>query len=481
MQKFSIDYVQQRYESADQALGPDGSFVQEGFMYLPAVLWAKVVMDHLRSEIGKTIEVTSERFINFNFPNVSLDPPSDLDCRKIVCLSPTGLLSIPNLQSIMRHYEELYEKVTFVVGGQPVDLLSEEEFRRLFKKTPDRNVINGNTKEGFYHLFEDSSVSIPNICTSSFIPGYNLVSDEQMKRFLENEFSFFISQGCKFSCSFCQAMKGRPEVYRDLFLIEKDLRYLVQRAKELEVPELQFYISNLDMFQQADKLLEVGKLIEKVSKELQLPIQYRGLSTLVSFQNAYKKQPSLLHELRRTGLKRIAFGFDGFSDAILDSQNKKHNKHIEFEKVVQEAYASGIVSELLVVLGFREETSQSLEAAHRFCSEMADLYASIPRPHIAREGLPGSNEWIQDPNLREWYLADPARFAFTDYTAYASEESHPHHTSTFINEINTTYDLIRSLSEESTQAIYPPATRFLKLAEQQGKTLSQLNMGRFDR
>ncbi len=305
-----------------------------------------------------------------------------------------------------------------------------------------------------------------------------------MREYLSREFAIYVSQGCAYNCSFCQAAKGQKEKYRDLDLLKGELTYLASRAKSLEIEKLSFYMSNLDGFQTPKMLLEFAKIVEEVKAESGVNIEFRCLAGIRSFLNAAEIVPYVA----KAGMKTIAFGVDGATAEVWASVNKNQNFGKQDDDDLKRAMEAiklcvenGITAEMLMVFGHPVETEESLKAALDFCQEMADKYGAIPRPHVAKHVIPGADEWKNPANkdIVEQFIENPDYFQALDYTAFASELSHPNAELRALT--NKYYKAICEIVPGSTQYIYPNTPEEIAKAAAQGTTIEQLNRGRFDR
>ena len=110
-----------------------------------------------------------------------------------------------------------------LVGGQVINGLTQPQFSRLF----DEGIINGNDDHALKKSLGIELNQMPAPESTDLVPMYELISDEMMRKYLANEFSLYLSQGCRYSCDFCAAertfkdpasgkvKKAVKEVYRD--------------------------------------------------------------------------------------------------------------------------------------------------------------------------------------------------------------------------------------------------------------------------
>jgi hypothetical protein len=61
-------------------------------------------------------------------------------------------------------------------------------------------------------------------------------------------------------------------------------------------------------------------------------------------------------------------------------------------KIIKEQY--GITPEILMVFGYNEfDNEESLKLALEFTCQMNAKYGALPRPHVAKDFIPGSDNW----------------------------------------------------------------------------------------
>jgi hypothetical protein len=318
-----------------------------------------------------------------------------------------------------------------LLGGQIIDSLSIEEFEQLFCSIrPDVEVVNGNEEIARYSPEEEVSS----------IPVWDLIPDEQMREYLSHEFSFYLSQGCKYGCRSCQAKKGRKEKYRNMEVMREDLEYLILRAKSLGLLEFKMYLSNLDMLQNEEKIMEFGKIVGQLRKKHDFHINFRGLAGIESY---YFSHLYTIMCLRDVGLTSIAYGIDGNPsvwNSILKNQNQgNEGGYKRCESAIAGTSQMGVTPEILMVFGYDQDTRESLQEACDFVTDMTEKYGAVPRPHVAKTIIPGADAW-KAPENREivsHLLENPERFKDLDYLALASDVTHEDELGVLVNEFAT--------------------------------------------
>lgn len=67
--------------------------------------------------------------------------------------------------------------------------------------------VNGNDDRALAAAAGVDVRALPLPQRTNLVPAYELVADDRMRLYMSGEFSFFLSQGCKFSCTFCAARR----------------------------------------------------------------------------------------------------------------------------------------------------------------------------------------------------------------------------------------------------------------------------------
>ncbi|MDD2870784.1 MAG: radical SAM protein [Candidatus Gracilibacteria bacterium] len=453
---------------------------QEGFghIYLSAPLLS------FKARLLKVLGNTKIDYLDANF--------SAPDYSKLDGIVGINLVGAPYIPEVLKIIEKLNDDVDIILGGQIISSLTEEEFYKIFNQKRKR-VINGNIDKNIEDLFGLEIGILPKVENINLIKSYQDIQGEQMKLYLEREFSLYLSQGCKYNCSFCQAVKGVPEIYRDFDMLKQELIYLSNRAKSLGIHTLKFYLSNLDILQTPNNFEKYLYTISEVIDNTGIKFDFRGLCGVESFLDVYNNNYDLLIKAKNLGLTSIGFGIDGATPEVWKSIGKGQNyKSLGKEKVFNEQEKSlevikltselGITPETLMVFGHPGETDESLKLAYEFSKEMYEKYGSIPRPHISKTIIPGAKAWYEKQNqdIVNSFIENPEYFQALDYTALPSELTH---SDTNLRRLaRKWYKKICNLDPiNSTKYIIPDTPVYREIAYRLGKTITELNLGKFDR
>ncbi|MSR86414.1 radical SAM protein [Candidatus Woesearchaeota archaeon] len=402
-----------------------------------------------------------------------------------------NLLGAPYIPEVIKLQETIKKESgekTFLVGGRVISGLNPSQLEKLF----GNSTYNGNDDTILTKVFGiDVRELVPSEKTS-LIPAYERLEDEVMKEYLSREFSLYVSQGCKFACDFCAAVRTYKdpetgeivkvkEVYRDIDIIKTDVDYLVRKAKNFGLDQLQLYMSNLDVFQTPTKLLQFAYAMQEVQKNHPgFRIDLRGLATVDSFLHARESLPRSIEELVNAGFHTVGFGIDGWTKDVWKAVKKGHNSE---EKCLDAIRSSKqdfrMIPEILMVFGHPAADSEaSLSAAYGITQMAIEAYGAIPRPHVSKSFIPGNNGWrsIDHKKAIESILEDTESFQSLDFTALPSSVTHPNPR---IRKLATKYFLeMCKLPGNTTQYVKSITP---DLGQKEREEVRKFNEGRFDR
>ncbi len=400
---------------------PDPSIDPVGHIYMPTSLLAAATV---LLRVGFSVSIVDE-----NIESGSVD--------RITGINLLGAPYIPSVIEFQKRLNHIYgDDYLLLIGGQVVSDLTDSNIKRLFGK----NVVNGNNPESLSKALMVDEQQIPRIENLSLIPAYSLLLDDSMYSYLSNEFGFYLSQGCKYWCSFCAAKRSgynpvygkvveEREVYRDLEIAAKDLDFLIRRGQSLGIQELHLYLSNLDLFQSPDCLNVFAKNVKETKAKYEgFNIVMRGLSNVRSFLYAHDNCPHVIQNMIEAGLKQIGFGVDGATSKVWKETRKPQTESECIRAIVISKTVYGLTPETLMVFGHnRSDDETSLHLAYEFVRDMKTEYGALPRPHVAKDIVPGNNGWYDRKNrpIVEKFLNAPCLFQNLDFTAVPSPITHP--------------------------------------------------------
>lgn len=410
-------------------------------------------------------------------------------CSAFALITGINLIGAPYVSrgiEIRARLKKAHRDAILVVGGQGASGFALKEKQRLFSA----DTIDGNNDNTLCEFLNISQKELPAPEAVSLIPAYSLIPDEIMRLYLSQEFSFYLSQGCRYSCTFCAAERTRNdpesnqtirvrERYRTLDVIDMDLRYLLDRAKKCGLSSISFYLSNLDLFQSPKDLADFAALVLTIRKSMpEMDMRMRALATTTSFIDLHRTSPQIIEDLVRGGLHRVGFGVDGATPRVWRAVRKPHRSDacLDAIRISREEYR--LVPETLMVFGHNgHDDLDSLILANDFLRGMSEHYGAIPRPHVAKDVVPGNDGWQASENQAtiRYLFERPGAFQLLDFTALPSWLTHPD--PTFRQAVSAAFLQACSIEGASTQFVYPedpelPAEALLEAKE--------LNLRRYD-
>ncbi len=404
----------------------------------------------------------------------------------------TNLLGAPYIPEAIRLQRELSGETgndaIHLLGGQTISGLSPSQFRRLFGDSAH----NGNSDESLARALNLDSTKLRPPENISLVPAYEKIPDEDMQEYLSREFGLYVSQGCKFACDFCAAvrtfrdpatdeLRKVNEAYRNPKIIRGDLEYLIERAKKLGITELQLYMSNLDVFQNPRELLRFAYAVQEAKEKYpDFEIRLRGLSTADSYLKARDHNRASVEELVKAGFHTIGFGIDGMTPQVWNAVNKGFNTEDRCMEAIRSAREDfGLTPEILMVFGHSDiDTEETLRLAYDFTLYMTDRCNAVPRPHVAKSFIPGNNGWVDQKNAEavETLIRHPESFQSLDFTALPSTLTHPNGK---IRDLITEYYLKVCNIRGNTTLHVKPITP--EMTPEEIAEVKRYNEGRYDR
>ncbi len=354
--------------------------------------------------------------------DLNLDPTPDWDKYDALGFNILGAPYIPEVMHVVQAIRANGCRKPVLIGGQGIVRVRPDHFARWFggldkvyQATDDRKIeeVLGLTARALPDAFE-----------TSMRPMMEKLSASHLKQYLTREFSLFISQGCSFSCDFCQADKGRPETYRTRESLADELRFICEFLASIGHPELRVYLSNLDGLQTPKKFEDRLALMHTTAQDHGLRVSSRCLATSKMTAKHAREDAELLRRLRGYGLRTIALGADGADEATWRKLNKRHNKMSDLMESISAIQEADIEVELLMVAGFSHETLGSRLKSIAFSLREAMRGCAI-RPYLAKEKTPASKGWVDGDASVEGFLTNPKLLSRLDYSVLGSTETHP--------------------------------------------------------
>ncbi len=427
---------------------PSYSENKYGHIYLPTSL---LVISAILNKIGVQTRVVDE-----NIDIVDLE-------HNVVGVNLLGAPYIPYVIDLEKKMFNKYgDDFVLLIGGQVVSGLSEVDFKSLFSS----NTLNGNLIKNISSVFNVFEEDIPKKENVSLINEYELIGDKNLRFYLSKEFGFYLSQGCKYSCSFCAAQRSVlidnkktqvSEQYRDIDIALADFEYIIIKSIKLGIVSVQIYLSNLDLFQNPMILYQFADGVARLKKKYSFfDIRLRGLSNSRSFLNTHKNYSYIIRRMVDAGLEQIGFGVDGATPKVYKQTRKPQSvqESLDAVRICSDVY--GMIPEILMVFGHNNiEDEDALSLAVKFCKDMQAEYGAVPRPHIAKDMVPGNDGWINLNNIevKKKYYKNPMLFQNLDFTAIPSPITHPD--IAFRDLVTKYYKSVCELPQSLTQLVLP--------------------------
>ncbi len=346
----------------------------------------------------------------------------------IIAISVTGAPYVPSLIDLTWELSHFGRGKQILLGGQVIERLDSAQFESLFGSKMFGNVKQIVTDADFAKALDCTVGELPNPYAISFVPAWESIGNERLKKYLSNEMTLVLSQGCHFQCAFCAASKAEREKFKMMDCFSTDLLFLTSKAKEFGLKELQFYATSLDFFQNpkivAGYLEEVGR----IQSETGIKIKIRCLCCASSFLHAAKVVGELRLKtlIQESGLWCIGFGVDGADADVWKAQKKRQNNLNEIKDCLDLATRMNIRSEILLVMGFPQDTLKTLAKcvinSVRYVSHWPNI---MLRPYLAKELVPGNDGWKSGNPAVNTFISDPKKFYNLDFCAIGSKSTHP--------------------------------------------------------
>lgn len=340
----------------------------------------------------------------------------------VVGVALTGAPDIPGVRELLPTLKQQAPSARLLLGGQVIEHLSVEHFATIF----GNEVVQICGDEDLAHALGCRVADIPSPNDVSFAPVWERMGEQRMRMYMQREMTLVVSQGCHYSCKFCAAAKIQRESFRDLNLFETDLRWFADAAKRFGLSTLDFYASSLDFFQNPRPVAERLHVLARVQKETGIQMRTRCLSSIPSFIEAAQKINNLHQLLKEAGLWCVGFGADGTDPSVWRAQGKTQNREPDLLKCLELSDELGIRAELLMVLGFPEDTvvtlTKTLLTSVAAVARGGDV---IIRPYLAKPFVPGNVLWAKGGDSVETLVAHPELFQYLDFAALGSTLTHP--------------------------------------------------------
>lgn len=363
--------------------------------------------------VGHTVDI-----VDLNIDNLAdVRVKELLFSAEVIGLSVMGSPSVPRAIKVASELQRAYPKVHVIVGGQVISRFTEEQFESIFGEA-----FMQATPENITGLFGE----LPSAYEISYQPVWDSMGNGRLREYLLHEFALVFSQGCIYNCSFCSAQKGQREIFRDLSVFRGDLRYLLGKAQELGLPQLECYASSLDFFQTSKTILQFMEVMAVVQEEFGVRLLTRCLTCMGTFLAASRQREDFLDLLKRSGLWCLGFGVDGPTEETWREQNKTQNHMSDIDVCFDLCQQAGVRAEVLTVLGYPGDSAKRIWQTVGYLSMFIRRWPNtVLRPYVAREILPGNDGWKNSFRAVGAIVRDPVQFYNLDICGLANFTTHP--------------------------------------------------------
>ncbi len=253
------------------------------------------------------------------------------------------------------------------------------------------DAAKGALKPLYDHMKELPSIG--DIASPPFLP------HDFIKRTIGNVTSFDAGRGCPFQCSFCTIInvQGRKSRYRSPDSVEQILR--MNRAQGVK----RFFITD-DNFARNKDWEAIYDRIIKLREEDGMDVRF-----MIQVDTLCHRIPNFIEKSRRAGVTRVFIGLENINPANLIAAKKRQNKITEYRKMLLEWKRVGIMTFAGYILGFENDTPESIRHDLEIIKEELPLDAL---EFFVLTPLPGSedhkvlsekNVWM-DPDMNKYEL-----------------------------------------------------------------------------
>ena len=228
-------------------------------------------------------------------------------------------------------------------------------------------------------------------------PAHHLFPLEHLNKYGVVVFPVYTSRGCTFWCNFCSAVRMFGRGYR-------------MRSPKSVVDELEFLVKTFHA-QQFSFLDDAFSVSQERVKEICLEIQRRNLKIKWDCETRVDMVTrELLQLMKDSGCIAVWLGVEAGSQMVLDAMGKGY-KLETIKKTFKTAEEVGLMTVASVVLGFPEETPETLRETTKFIEELnpddVGYYMATPYPGTPMRELVIKNGWLKIADFNRYDTATP--------------------------------------------------------------------------
>ncbi len=453
-----------------------------------------------------------------NFDHFTPDRVHNQQVAPVIGLSTIGCMYAADVRELMQTIREqcldqLGLDPQFAVGGYWTSRLRRHEFKTLFGP---RTLSQVETFQLRQALGGERGPIKPKEQTA-FSQWLRREPPERQKAYLEQEVSFYFSDGCAYFCTPCAAERSVKDQqgkttktvrrqYRAAEAVWQDLQTLAELKAEHGGGTMKLYMSCLDGLQKEgqhkeDRMLGWCQMLAAMRQQYPtVDWQWRCLATT---QSTLSISDDTLAQMQAAGLSRVGLGWDGMSLQAWEAFGKVMNVSGAIKRgdvapetkclaACEKLRRHGVQVEGLCVAGNEgADTPETLTQLRDFCEAEIGRGAVI-HTYITKQMVPGNAGWMsEDPvnqATREYLLQEPRLLQLLDFDVAATPISHPRSGPAFIQMVNDHAEAMSQLPHsgdtESVDAVryeYDPTSGLYHVTDSAWRTMKKLNRGRYDR
>lgn len=271
-----------------------------------------------------------------------------------------------------------------------------ELMQRIEEGNPYYDVIGTTCRNGAEIVKNPDRPYIQDLDSLPF-PAHHLFPLEHLNKYGVVIFPVYTSRGCTFWCNFCSAVRmfGRGYRMRSPKNVVDELEHLV---KDFGAQQFTFYDDAFSVDQ--NRVREICRLI----KERGLKIKW-DCETRVDMVDR-----DLLQTMKDSGCIAVWFGVEAGSQMVIDAMGKGY-KLETIKKSFKLAQEVGLMTVASVVLGFPEETPETLRETTKFIEELnpddVGYYIATPYPGTPMHELVVKKGWLKITDFNHYDTAQP--------------------------------------------------------------------------
>ena len=220
-----------------------------------------------------------------------------------------------------------------------------------------------------------------------------------VRRTIGNMTSFDAGRGCPVQCSFCTIInvQGRQSRRRTPDDVEHILRQNWAQGVD------RFFITDDNFARNKDWEIIFDRIIELRERE-NMDVRF-----MIQVDTLCHKIPNFIEKAKRAGVTRIFIGLENINPDNLMAAKKRQNKITEYRKMLQAWKAAGIWTYAGYILGFPNDTPQSIRADIEIVKrelplDILEFFFLTPLPGSEDHRTLYNKHIAMDPDLNKYDL-----------------------------------------------------------------------------